>query len=144
MIGSQNSYAASVRTTWKCSQIIGALIPSQVNFMLFESIFFSLNLIEKQKKLYSLLIPPDKSLTTDLNGETIKTEVEDHLSIADDIFVDCTTLLSNEYLKLEVPEESPETIRLLKTGDEAELNDKEHLELLAEFKTILKKRKSKK
>lgn len=82
-------------------------------------------------------------LSYNLQKALIKTEMEDDLSISEDIFVDCTTLLSCNYLKLETQEQNAGKRRPSKRRNKSEANDEEHQKLLAEFRTVLKKRKDK-
>lgn len=74
----------------------------------------------------------------------IKTEIEEDYSVPEDIFVDCTTLLSSNDLKVEVTEPLVPRTRTAKKKKESEFNDEEHRKLLDEFKAVLKQRRDKK
>ena len=118
--------------------ILNDLADPQSILKFYNNFYCSLSLIEKQNKLYNF---SSESLNLDLHKSFIKTETENDFSILEDIFVDCTTLLSKNDLKLESQE--PE-FAIKSKKRKAEFNDDEQEKLLAEFKAILKSRKDKK
>lgn len=104
-----------------------------------------MSLIEKQKKLYKFFHQSSQSEHTESQKVTIKTELEETGDeTAEDVFIDCSTFISNSDLKLEETELPVRSRKASKRQKELEVNNEEHQKLLDEFRVVLKKRKDKK
>lgn len=104
-----------------------------------------MSLIKKQKKLYKFFHQSSQSEHTESQKVTIKTELEETGDeTAEDVFIDCSTFISNSDLKLEETELPVRSRKASKRQKELEVNNEEHQKLLDEFRVVLKKRKDKK